>query len=431
MDYVLWVSVGVMAFGEVVSGQALVKSSIEGSLLWLFNHWISVEFGGPCCGCSIIGFLQNLGSTPWIRVGWMTYKEVVMRRVQMATIPISKMTGDVRLECENERSQLVSVTPVPTPSTPVPGDSKARASSQPALTPSLEDKVRATQLGKLSVSIPDDCAADVGENSAKLSTQIGLLVRGTIPMATSLWNEVPSECKEYVRIRISDDYNREEDLRTVNMIMAKSYRQFKGRLHEHYKKKGGGNKEVAVRHPHPDMDEDTWTKLCDMFADPKYEETSPSVTSEIGPAELYAASHKRKNGDWLSDVAKDNHEKMRELQEQAISDGRSYTDIDILHQVLGPKPSYVRGLGRAVKPPRTSGSSSTNVARQLREAQLEIDRLKAEREAEVEQMRIEREAEMERMRAERQQEMKELEDRLMREMRERMNDFMANSSHGL
>ncbi|KAB1219963.1 hypothetical protein CJ030_MR3G022803 [Morella rubra] len=72
-------------------------------------------------------------------------------------------------------------------------------------------------------------------------------------------------------------------------------------------------------------------------------EISPSVTSEIGPAELYAASHKRKNGDWLSDVAKDNH--MRELQEQAISDGRSYTDIDILHQVLGPKPGYVRGLG--------------------------------------------------------------------------------------
>ncbi|KAB1227796.1 hypothetical protein CJ030_MR1G017588 [Morella rubra] len=157
----------------------------------------------------------------------------------------------------------------------------------------------------------------------------------------------------------------------------------------------------------------------------------PSVTSEIGPAELYAASHKRKNGDWLSDVAKDNHEKMRELQEQAISDGRSYTDIDILHQVLGPKPGYVRGLGRAVKPPRTSGSSSTSVVRQLREAQLEIDRFKMEREAEVEHMRIEREAEMERMRAERQQEMKELEDRLMREIRERMNDLMANSSHGL
>ncbi|KAB1216204.1 hypothetical protein CJ030_MR4G029063 [Morella rubra] len=37
-------------------------------------------------------------------------------------------------------------------------------------------------------------------------------------------------------------------------------------------------------------------------------ETFPFVTSEIGPAELYAASHKRKNGDWLSDVAKKNHD---------------------------------------------------------------------------------------------------------------------------
>ncbi|KAB1219843.1 hypothetical protein CJ030_MR3G009485 [Morella rubra] len=79
----------------------------------------------------------------------------------------------------------------------------------------------------------------------------------------------------------------------------------------------------------------------------------------------------------LPDLLRLSLEKMRELQEQAISDGRSYNDIDILHQVLGPKLGYVRGLGRAVKPPRSSGSTSTSVARQLREAQLEIDRLKA------------------------------------------------------
>ena len=47
------------------------------------------------------------------------------------------------------------------------------------------DKAQATRLDKLSVSIPDNCAADVGENSTKLSTQIVLLVCGTIPMATS------------------------------------------------------------------------------------------------------------------------------------------------------------------------------------------------------------------------------------------------------
>ncbi|KAB1215829.1 hypothetical protein CJ030_MR4G010949 [Morella rubra] len=213
------------------------------------------------------------------------------------------------------------------------------------------DKVQATQLNKLSVSIPYNCAADV-------------------------------ECKEYVRVCILDDfnldYNREEDLQTVNMIMAKSYRQFKGRLHEHYKKKGGGNKEVAIRHPHPDMDEDTWAKLCDMFADPKYEEKCKVNTENrkgltifhtagtrtfaryrkvLRLGQLNCMLHPtREKWDWLSDVAKDNHEKMRELQEQAISDGRSYNDIDILHQVLGPKPGYVRGLGRAVKPPRSSGS---------------------------------------------------------------------------
>ncbi|KAB1213114.1 hypothetical protein CJ030_MR5G015898 [Morella rubra] len=159
--------------------------------------------------------------------------------------------------------------------------------------------------------------------------------------------------------------------------MAKSYHQFKGRLHEHYKKKGGGNKEVAIRHPHPNMDEDTWVKLCDMFADPKYEEKCKVNTENRKGLTIFHTAGTRTFARYRKVL-----EKMRELQEQAISDGRSYNDIDILHQVLGPKPGYVRGLGRAVKPSRSSGSTSTSVARQLREAQMEIDRLKAKREAE-------------------------------------------------
>ncbi|KAB1199519.1 hypothetical protein CJ030_MR0G021688 [Morella rubra] len=81
---------------------------------------------------------------------------------------------------------LVPVMPTPTPSTSASGDFETRASSQPTLAPSLGatsnsgrrgrthglalDKVQATQLNKLSVSIPYNCAADVGENSTKLST---------------------------------------------------------------------------------------------------------------------------------------------------------------------------------------------------------------------------------------------------------------------
>ncbi|KAB1200618.1 hypothetical protein CJ030_MR0G006840 [Morella rubra] len=291
---------GVKVFERLVSGQAPVRSAIE-------NMFDETEF--------------------------------YCMRVRMMTVQTWEMTGDMRLECENEislrklelhiswrdngqravapcpsspppvfndvaattscrrRSQLVPVMPAPTPSTPASGDFETRASSQPTLAPSLGGMTHSSTGCKLMRFL----------QSAKSTSHIG---------------------------------------------------------------------------------------------------NFPSVTSEIGPAELYAASHKRKNRDWFFDVTKDNH-------------------------VLGPKPGYVRGLGRAVKPPRSSGSTSTSVARQLREAQLEIDRLKAKREAEIEQMRIEREAEMVRMRAERQQEMKELENRLMREMRERMNDFMTNSSHGL
>ncbi|KAB1213113.1 hypothetical protein CJ030_MR5G015899 [Morella rubra] len=202
--------VGVKAFERLVSGQAPVRSAIE------------MRFEGGICH-------EDL-------------KNLLPVEVRMMTVQTWEMTGDMRLECGEtmanrakrqravapcpsspppvfnnvvattsyrQRSQLVPVMPAPTLSTPASGDFETRASSQPTLAPSLGgmthsntgstsnsgrrsktcgltlDKVRATQLDKLSVSIPDNCAADVGENSAKLSTQIGLLVRGTIPMATS------------------------------------------------------------------------------------------------------------------------------------------------------------------------------------------------------------------------------------------------------
>ncbi|KAB1212029.1 hypothetical protein CJ030_MR5G017885 [Morella rubra] len=78
---------------------------------------------------------------------------------------------------------------------------------------------------------------------------------------------------------------------------------------------------------------------------------------EVGPADLYAASHKRKNGEWICDAARMNFEKMMEVEAQATMEGRTLTDVEVFTQVLGEK-------------------------RGLTETQLELEQIRADREKE-------------------------------------------------
>ncbi|KAB1226496.1 hypothetical protein CJ030_MR1G014078 [Morella rubra] len=161
------------------------------------------------------------------------------------------------------------------------------------------------------------------------------------------------------------------------------------------------------------VEPEMWTKLCNIFADPRYEGKSEinrrnrsKLTvyhttgtksfarkrhellgavhiDEVGPADLYAASHKRKNGEWICDAARMNFEKMMEVEAQATMEGRTLTDVEVFTQVLGEKRGYVRGLGDSVRPVSTScSSSSADMARRLTETQLELEQIRADREKE-------------------------------------------------
>ncbi|KAB1226514.1 hypothetical protein CJ030_MR1G018144 [Morella rubra] len=207
------------------------------------------------------------------------------------------------------------------------------------------------------------------------------------------------------------NYDRLEDVRIVNRLMVTRYRKFKNTLHMHYKK--FPTKEEALKNPHEQVEPKMWTKLCNIFADPRYEGKSEinrrnrsKLTvyhttgtksfarkrhellgavhiDEVGPADLYAASHKRKNGEWICDAARMNFEKMMEVAAQATMEGRTLTDVEVFTQVLGEKRGYVRGLGDSVRPVSTScSSSSADMARRLMETQLELEQIRADREKE-------------------------------------------------
>ncbi|KAB1205174.1 hypothetical protein CJ030_MR7G021998 [Morella rubra] len=68
---------------------------------------------------------------------------------------------------------------------------------------------------KLSVHIPEGECGGVSSTAATLSTKIGMLVRGLIPISVNKWVDVPAEVKEYIMDRVLDhfdlDYTRHED----------------------------------------------------------------------------------------------------------------------------------------------------------------------------------------------------------------------------
>ncbi|KAB1227443.1 hypothetical protein CJ030_MR1G023821 [Morella rubra] len=66
------------------------------------------------------------------------------------------------------------------------------------------------------------------------------------------------------------------------------------------------------------------------FARKRHELLGAVQIDEVGPADLYAASHKRKNGEWICDAARMNFEKMMEVEAQATMEGRTLTDVEYL-----------------------------------------------------------------------------------------------------
>ncbi|KAB1206237.1 hypothetical protein CJ030_MR7G014382 [Morella rubra] len=77
-------------------------------------------------------------------------------------------------------------------------------------------------------------------------------------------------------------------------------------------------------------------------------------SGNINPAELYKKNYTNKDGIWTSERAKEIYERMDAFLRQCDLEGKTYTEIEVYSKILGKKSGYVRGLGRAVKPPPSS-----------------------------------------------------------------------------
>ncbi|KAB1226760.1 hypothetical protein CJ030_MR1G022541 [Morella rubra] len=99
-------------------------------------------------------------------------------------------------------------------------------------------------------------------------------------------------------------------------------------------------------------------------------------SGNINPAELYKKNYTNKDGIWTSEGAREIYERMDAFQRQCDLEGKTYTEIEVYSEILGKKSGYVRGLGRAVKPPPSSTltTQSSYLQHQLAKAKDEIER---------------------------------------------------------
>ncbi|KAB1215063.1 hypothetical protein CJ030_MR4G018553 [Morella rubra] len=205
------------------------------------------------------------------------------------------------------------------------------------------------------------------------------------------------------------DYTRHEDVRTVVETMMTARRTHRNRMHAYFKK--FPSKEAALLKPHPDTTEEQWKELCDLFTSEAFMKRSEQnkknrskltvnhaagsrsfqrtracmknqESGNINPAELYKKNYTNKDGIWTSEGAREIYERMDAFQRQCDLEGKTYTEIEVYSEILGKKSGYVRGLGRAVKPPPSSTltTQSSDLQHQLAKARDEIEAMRAARE---------------------------------------------------
>ncbi|KAB1227888.1 hypothetical protein CJ030_MR1G013768 [Morella rubra] len=244
------------------------------------------------------------------------------------------------------------------------------------------------------------------------------------------------------------DYTRHEDVRTVVETMMTARRTHRNRMHAYFKK--FPSKEAALLKPHPDTTEEQWKELCDLFTSEAFMKRSEQnkknrskltvnhaagsrsfqrtracmknqESGNINPAELYKKNYTNKDGIWTSEGAREIYERMDAFQRKCDLEGKTYTEIEVYSEILGKKSGYVRGLGRAVKPPPSSTltTQSSDLQHQLAKARDEIEAMRAAREKDLQEF-AKKQAEMEATLRDHREEQRVEQERIRLEQEERM-----------
>ncbi|KAB1224441.1 hypothetical protein CJ030_MR2G016330 [Morella rubra] len=160
-------------------------------------------------------------------------------------------------------------------------------------------------------------------------------------------------------------------------------------MHAYFKK--FLSKEAALLKPHPDTTEEQWKELCDLFTSEAFMKRSEQNKKNRSKLTVNHAAGSRSFQRTRACM-----ERMDAFQRQCDLEGKTYTEIEVYSEILGKKSGYVRGLGRAVKPPPSSTltTQSSDLQHQLAKARDEIEAMRAAREKDLQEF-AKKQAEME------------------------------------
>ncbi|XP_028121132.1 uncharacterized protein LOC114318438 [Camellia sinensis] len=184
--------------------------------------------------------------------------------------------------------------------------------------------------GKLSVPIPPEFRAPVGDYAAKLASKIGVEVRTRLPNpSVRRWKYVDASIKEAVFQRLN------------NHILL-------SRIHKNLLRTPSDQGITRIQ-------QQEFPKWFKERINILREEKSPEATNaeerkgyEFGITELYKETHyNEKTHEWISSQAQCNYDNMIQTQADHLSQSGStpLTAEELSIKVLKPRSGYVKGLG--------------------------------------------------------------------------------------
>ncbi|CAL5360413.1 unnamed protein product [Camellia sinensis] len=238
--------------------------------------------------------------------------------------------------------------------------------------------------GKLSVPIPPEFRAPVGDYASKLASKIGVEVRTRLPNpSVRRWKYVDASVKEAMFQRLNDQFDLQGDPvdieKAMNTKFGRRLSNHTYRLHKQFMElKEAKGEEYARNHLPKNVDPTKWIDLIDkkwntkefleqskanianrerMYTKHRCDSRSIPVRVEKlarekkmlpNLAELYKETHyNEKTHEWISSQAQCNYENMIQTQADHLSQPGStpLTAEELSIKVLKPRSGYVKGLG--------------------------------------------------------------------------------------
>ncbi|OMO94560.1 Transposase, Ptta/En/Spm, plant [Corchorus olitorius] len=262
------------------------------------------------------------------------------------------------------------------------------------------------------IEIPEGKGRPVSEiQSAKLSSELGLISRRFIPIPTK-WRNLTDADKmqamDRLKTRFEIDLEDEYTESSVMSILSKLSRHQRHKLHLYYKK-FPSDEEARQNLPIGfNLTQNDWEEFCNLFSDPAYQAKCEKakmsrqqvkfphnqgsrafVTSryakrtndqEPNRMEWFKLSHSSEAKGWKTHWAQEAYVEMERLLSTPVEEGQEARTIDsIVDQVLGTRAGYIKGLGYGPKPmkkTKTSNATDSDLSRELAETRTNFEKLR-------------------------------------------------------